>query len=54
MLAAIKLGAVIVPATTLLERSDLQDRPERGGVKAIVTSPHALTAAVGAAVRRLR
>lgn len=37
MLAAIKLGAVIVPATTLLEREELRDRLERGQVKAIVT-----------------
>ena len=37
MLAAIRLGAVIIPATTLLEREDLRDRLERGRVKAIVT-----------------
>jgi len=37
MLASIKLGAVIIPATTLLERDDLRDRLDRGGVKAIVT-----------------
>jgi acetyl-CoA synthetase len=37
MLAAIRLGAVIIPATTLLERADLEDRLERGRVKAIVT-----------------
>jgi acetyl-CoA synthetase len=37
MLAAIRLGAVIIPATTLLERDDLRDRLERGQVKAIVT-----------------
>jgi len=36
MLASMKLGAVIIPATTLLDRNDLQDRIERGGVKAIV------------------
>ena len=38
MLAAMKLGAVIIPATTLLERGDLQDRLERGQVKAIITT----------------
>jgi non-ribosomal peptide synthetase component F len=38
MLAAIKLGAVMIPATTLLEREDLRDRLERGQVKAIVTA----------------
>jgi acetyl-CoA synthetase len=37
MLAAIRLGAVIIPATTLLEREDLRDRIERGQVRAIVT-----------------
>jgi acetyl-CoA synthetase len=37
MLAAIRLGAVIVPATTLLGREELHDRLERGHVKAIVT-----------------
>jgi acetyl-CoA synthetase len=43
MLAAIKLGAVIIPATTLLERDDLADRLQRGAVKAVVTDA-ALTA----------
>jgi acetyl-CoA synthetase len=38
MLAAIKLGAVIIPATTLLERSELRDRLERGSVKVVVTT----------------
>jgi acetyl-CoA synthetase len=38
MLAAIKLGAVIIPATTLLERTELRDRLERGGVKVVVTT----------------
>jgi acetyl-CoA synthetase len=37
MLAAIRLGAVIIPATTLLEREDLRDRLERGRVNAVVT-----------------
>lgn len=37
MLAAMKLGAVIVPATTLLGREELRDRLERGHIKAIVT-----------------
>ncbi|MDQ1603657.1 MAG: acetyl-CoA synthetase, partial [Actinomycetota bacterium] len=38
MLAAIKLGAVVIPATTLLGPRDLADRVERGKVKHIVTS----------------
>ena len=37
MLAAMKLGAVIIPATTLLQRADLEDRLARGRVRAIVT-----------------
>jgi acetyl-CoA synthetase len=41
MLAAMKLGAVIVPATTLLTRNDLADRFARGGVRHVVTSADA-------------
>ena len=37
MLAAIRMGAVVIPATTLLERDDLSDRLERGKVKAVIT-----------------
>src|ERR1700722_18901968 len=37
MLASMKLGAVIIPATTMLERDELRDRMERGNVKAILT-----------------
>src|SRR6516162_3369900 len=37
MLAAIRLGAVIIPATTLLEREDLRDHLDRGRVSAVVT-----------------
>ncbi|WP_129778196.1 AMP-binding protein [Peristeroidobacter soli] len=40
MLAAIKLGAVMIPATTLLEGTDLEDRMERGRVKAVITHSH--------------
>lgn len=36
MLACIKLGAVIIPATTLLVADDLKDRFERGGVRHVV------------------
>src|SRR5215471_9260190 len=38
MLAAMKLGAVIVPATTLLTSSDLADRFARGRVRHVITS----------------
>jgi acetyl-CoA synthetase len=37
MLAAIKLGAVIIPATTLLTRDDLVDRFERGRARHVIT-----------------
>ena len=36
MLGAIKLGAVLVPATALLTTDDLRDRFERGGVRHVV------------------
>jgi acetyl-CoA synthetase len=36
MLAAIRMGAVIIPASTLLERDDLTDRLQRGRVKAVI------------------
>src|SRR6185437_8940447 len=38
MLASIKLGAVVIPATSLLTTDDLRDRLERGAVRHIVTS----------------
>lgn len=37
LLAAIRLGVVVVPATTLLGREELRGRLERGRVKAVVT-----------------
>jgi acetyl-CoA synthetase len=40
MLAAIKLGAVVIPTTTLLQRDELRDRMKRGCVKVIVTHAH--------------
>ena len=36
MLASIKLGSVVIPATTLLARDDLLDRFARGGVRHVV------------------
>jgi acetyl-CoA synthetase len=36
MLACMKLGAVIIPATTLLNTEDLRDRFDRGGVRHVV------------------
>jgi acetyl-CoA synthetase len=38
MLAAMKLGAVTIPATTLLTRDDLLDRFDRGRARHVVTS----------------
>ena len=38
MVAAIKLGAVIVPATTLLATSDLVDRFERGHIRHVIAT----------------
>ena len=37
MLAAIRLCAVVIPATVLLEQHELRDRVERGRVKAVIT-----------------
>jgi acetyl-CoA synthetase len=39
MLAAIKVGAVVIPAGTLLTVEDLRDRLERGKARCIVTQP---------------
>jgi acetyl-CoA synthetase len=39
MLGCIKIGAVIIPATSLLSRDDLVDRFSRGQVRAVVTGP---------------
>jgi acetyl-CoA synthetase len=37
LLAAIKLGVVVTPATTMLTTADLQDRVDRGRVRHVVT-----------------
>jgi acetyl-CoA synthetase len=39
MLAAMKLGAVVIPATTLLTPADLLDRFERGRVRHVIAGP---------------
>src|SRR4051812_21064655 len=36
MLAAMKLGAVVIPATTLLAAADLRDRIERGNARHVI------------------
>ena len=38
MLASIKLGVVVIPATTLLTPDELRDRLDRGGAKVVVAS----------------
>lgn len=38
MLAASKLGAVVIPATTMLTEDDLRDRFERGGVRHVIAA----------------
>ncbi|HSV70931.1 MAG TPA: AMP-binding protein, partial [Methylibium sp.] len=38
MLAAMKLGAVLIPATSLLTTEDLRDRMERGEVRHVVAA----------------
>ena len=37
ILAAMKLGAVIIPASTLLQPADLDDRVARGQVRHVIT-----------------
>jgi acetyl-CoA synthetase len=39
MLAAMKLGVVVIPATTLLTPDELRDRLERGRAKVVVAAP---------------
>ncbi len=38
MLASMKLGAVVIPATTLLASTDLADRFDRGRARHVVTT----------------
>ena len=42
MLAALKIGAIVIPASTLLTAEDLCDRVQRGEVSHIVTVPEAI------------
>jgi acetyl-CoA synthetase len=43
MLAAIKLGVVVIPATTLLTADELRDRLDRGKAKVVVASQDQVT-----------
>src|ERR1700754_4599794 len=47
MLAAIKLGVVVIPATTLLTPDELQDRLDRGRGKVVVASQDQVTKFAG-------
>jgi acetyl-CoA synthetase len=47
MLAAMKLGVVVIPATTLLTREELSDRLARGRVKLVVASSDQVTKLAG-------
>ncbi len=56
VLAAMKLGAVVIPATTVLTPPELADRLERGGARSIVATPDQVAkcdAVCGAAVLRV-
>jgi len=53
-LAAIKLGAVIIPATTLLAEADLRDRIDRGDVGAVIARSELAPRFVGVAGGYLR
>jgi len=54
MLAAIKLGAVLAPATQILSVADLQDRIERGDMRAVICDPSSLAKFEGIAEGRLK
>ncbi|MET0971470.1 MAG: AMP-binding protein, partial [Tardiphaga sp.] len=50
MLAAIKLGVVVIPATTLLTPDELQDRLDRGRARLVVASHDQIAKFAGLAV----
>ena len=54
MLAAIRLGAVIIPATTLLDPAELRDRLERGKARAVVTTSQLADRFAGLETRAVR
>jgi acetyl-CoA synthetase len=54
MLAAIKLGAVLIPATTQLTQEDIDDRIARGGVRHMVTDTAGASKLRGPARLRVR
>ena len=52
MLAAMKLGVVVIPATTLLTPVELQDRLDRGRARAVVATQDQDGEVLGAAIRQ--
>jgi acetyl-CoA synthetase len=54
MLAAMRLGAVVIPATVLLRRDDVVDRLERGEVTAIIADTASAAMLEGLAEDRIR
>ncbi len=54
MLAAMKLGVVVIPASTLLTPDELQDRLDRGRVKAVVAAADQLAKFDGLASAGIR
>ncbi len=54
MLAAIKIGAVVVPTTTLATESEIQDRLERSGARVVVTDESAMARIpAGSGIRKI-
>src|SRR3954452_3040256 len=53
MLAAMKLGVVVIPATTLLTPDELRDRLERGRAKVVVASQDQVVKFAGLANEQL-
>jgi acetyl-CoA synthetase len=53
MLAAMKLGAVVVPATTLLPAADIAERVARAGIRAIVAGADDAPKLDGLAIARI-
>ncbi len=54
VLAAMKIGAVVIPTYTTISDKDLADRIDRGGVQHVITSPNHTDAFAGASERITR
>src|ERR1700720_4710831 len=53
MLAAMKLGVVVIPATTLLTPDELRDRLDRGRARAVVSTPDQIGKFAGLGAEKL-